>query len=130
MSGWDIYWLLKLDTFRITFLMVGFVLAAVSIAIGAAVMRAYSDLQPLNEKDKKEFNWLTKRLVCGLALGLLFLGANVLLPSTKQMAVITIGPKVATAENIEALGAESKEIYGLAKQWLKDQAGIKEKEKK
>ena len=127
MSGWDIYWLLKLDTFRLTLLIAGFVLAGVSVAIGAAVMGAYSESQPLNEKDKKNFNWGMTRLSCGLVLGLFCIGANVVIPSTKQMAVIIIGPKVATAENIEAVSSEAKEVYGLAKQWLKDK--VKEEKK-
>ena len=48
----------------------------------------------------------------------------VLTPSTKQAAVIVLAPKIASQENFDFATDEAKELYGLAKDYLK--SGLEE----
>jgi hypothetical protein len=44
-----------------------------------------------------------------------------MLPTTKEMATIYVIPKIANSNFVnETLPAEMKDIYGMAKQWMKE----------
>ena len=121
MSGWDIYWLLKLDDIR-------HLLAGIA-SIGAFLAGAGLIFLPLMSfsTDDKTPKWVFRALIAVAMLAALSGVTKAFLPSTKQMAAIMVIPKVATAENMEAVSADTKEVYGIFKQWLRDKAKEEEK---
>jgi hypothetical protein len=59
--------------------------------------------------------WAARLIGIGLLLG----AVAVFVPTTNQLAAIYVIPAVANSEKIQG---EADEIYGLAKQWLQQQA--------
>lgn len=129
MSSWDVYWLLKLDDFGDA--LKGAIIFSVCIIIAFIALAAgyLGDIKDKeSEKYKKETKFANKVLFALSFLFALFVLLRVFIPSTKQMAVIYVAPKIASVENLDKISAESKEIYGLAKTWLKEQVKEDKKE--
>jgi hypothetical protein len=55
--------------------------------------------------------------------------AAVLIPTTKQAAIIYAVPKILTEKNVVEFTGETKELYNLGKQYLKEALTKKEEEK-
>ena len=123
MSAWNLYWLLMLDGITKAF-MVAAVVSGVAAVLSAV---AFSDMANDGDKDAKlAAKWFR---VCAITCGV-FVVAFTLTPSTKQAAVIFVAPKLANSEFVnETLPTEAKELYGLAKAWLKEQTNNKETSK-
>ncbi len=123
-SPWTLYWMMRMDA--LSSLFIGVSVSGVIVLGSLFVIRTvvYTDSE---EKTAKEFLRLSKtpyRL--GIAVVLVFFPLAVLTPTTKQMAVIYVLPKVVNNEKVQE---ECGEVYGLAKDWLKSQVGD-EKENK
>lgn len=115
-SMWEVYLLLKLDAFQEALVAFGIIGGCISIILLCC---------GCNRSDN--FSGFTKVLFCMSPIvpaTALLLG--IIMPSTKQAAVIYAAPRILNSEFIQKdVPAEAKEIYGLAKQWLEEQAGGK-----
>lgn len=75
---------------------------------------------------KKVRKSIHKITLVSTVIFLIFSATNTLLPTTKQMAAIKILPAIVNSEFMQKeLPAEAKELYILAKEYIKDQ--IKER---
>jgi len=120
MSAFELYCVLKLDEVKLLLESTGAIIFIFVIMVLGGFLLNYIDA---NEKIPL---W---HKVCSLTLipmVIFSIFASVLLPSTKQMAVIIIAPKLI---NNEVLKDDLKELYGLAKDELKDLIKKKGKEK-
>jgi len=112
------YWITRLD--HIGSVLTGLAIASgivgsimTIIACSAHCMAANDEDCKATAKMSKTVSWITMPLfvVC------LFSGA--LVPTTKEYAAIKLIPAVVNNPNVQA---EAKEVYGLMKDWLTDQA--------
>jgi len=120
MSGFDMYLIMKLDNIVGLLTGIGFLGGLFGmIPLGIAWACYHEDDVKLRVPILVTIAWLFC-LLCGLA--------GTLTPTTKEASVLYIAPKVINSEFVnEDLPEEAKELYGLAKQYLKDQV---EKEQK
>lgn len=126
-SAWDIYWVMQLDSIGCAFVFVA--ISLLVVAAGAAVgamfnrdMRAiWSDNKEGNsfkEYDAKVVGWTSvakKTAPIGLVVALL----AAFIPSTKTAAMMLVIPAVA---NNEAIQREAGDLYGIAKDALRELA--------
>ncbi len=130
-SAWDIYWVLQLDSINVVVFILAF-----GGSIGTALFwlsgALFLDLAvkfPELASSKQEAATgraqvrVAKRMAAAL-IPIFVLAA--LLPSTKTAAAMYVIPAVA---NNETLRKEAGELYGLAKDALKDAVGHEEKSK-
>lgn len=121
-TKFDLYMLLKLDDIR--YIMKGLSLALIAVAAACAFI-AVVGAEELSEKT------IRRMVHTAIVTGILFLAmicTRALLPSTKQAAVIYAGPAIANSKFVrEDLSNEGRELYDLAKEWLK--AAVEEKKK-
>jgi len=129
-SAWTIYWFIKLDS--IISLCGGFAFASIVLFLGMLVAIAVcygtrSDYMSgcwRNEEKAeiwsgyaKYWSKMAKRFAI---LPVLFIILHNMIPSTKEMATIYVIPKIANSTFVnETLPAEMKDIYGMAKDWMK-----------
>jgi hypothetical protein len=125
-SPWTLYWITRLDA-------VGGLACALTVA-GAVVVGIIAFLLIVNsgmpEQIKLEENqrvllgrilkWCAPVLVTSVL-------ALVFVPSTKEMAVITVVPAIANSEKVQK---EATELYDLAKDYLKKTLNTEKPEKK
>ena len=122
MSGFEMYLLMKLDTIRCI------VVVPSSIILFAAVFAGISCYLFIDEKGKQDYTKVGHRLMALAAVCFIFMSAGRMIPTTKEAAVLFVAPKIVNSEFVqEDLPEEAKELYGLAKQYLKEQV---EKESK
>ena len=123
-----IYWLTRLDEFRI---LLGIIFACVVIVAitnvvgGFIAMDMAHDNRVMSYGNKNEvpsdearmrtrFTRAAKFGIVALLIGV----ANSFLPSTKQAAALIVIPKIATSEIVAEMGDTAKELVCLAKSWL------------
>lgn len=110
-TSWELYWLTRLDGLKECSMVV--VCIALIIMVVYAIARGIDDDTP--KMSKKCLNSLIFMVVIP-AFVLLFV------PSTKQMATIVILPVLVNSEALQKdIPAEVKEVYGLYKQYLRQQ---------
>jgi len=110
-SSFDLYMLLKLDHIRTA-------CEILSILAGLTWIACF--FIALTEDMLTQ---LGTQLKLGAVAFFLLLSGAVLIPTTKQAAIIWGVPKILDSELVkEDLPEEAKEVYGLAKQWLKNRA--------
>lgn len=129
MSPFWVYVILKLNAVVACFGVIGSVLVAVSLGVAFV---AWMDATDYGLSDTVRLKALSaiKRVAVPLACaGLLCIAIAVATPTTKQAATIWLLPRIATEENIDAATDEVREVYGLAKQWLRDQVETPKAEK-
>ena len=107
-TGWDIYWIMQLDT------IIGLLgtVCAVSLIIAMAIFFTAAregSSDELRDAALKPFLWL-------LGIAAFFGLAASMVPSTKTAAMMYAIPAIV---NNEELQDEAKEVYGLAKEGLK-----------
>lgn len=116
-----IFWILKLDDLRLLFMIV-----SLSSVLIFAVTAVVWGLQADEGKIKAS---LTAKSICKKALissvvcGFL----AVILPSTKQMAMIKVIPMVVNSEIVHTMSNDAKQIYELAINALKEKLTIEDK---
>jgi gas vesicle protein len=134
-SAWTIYWFIKLDAIiNIMSSLGGISVGACVIAVSAIFVcvmckenttRGYGDSEETVKESKEQLSqyikyWtkIFKRLI---DLPFIFIILSHMLPTTKEMATIYVIPKIANSNFVnETLPAEMKDIYGMAKQWMKE----------
>lgn len=107
----ELYWVLKLDDIRTTLTILSTAGAFLSAAGSLIFTAAFLD-------GDRRFLLLAVVSYLGAFLCVIGFVAAMLVPSTKQYAVIKVFPAIATQENLEALTKETKEIYTLAKEYF------------
>ena len=123
MESLDLYWILQLDNIRdvveggllfiLSFLLfIFFIISALTILLKAGYLDGCKDEYAIYPPIISSI--ITIILVIIICC---FVLTKTFLPTTKNMAIITILPKIANNENIKT---ETKELYNLAKQGLKD----------
>jgi len=120
-SAWDIYWVMQLDSINDTlglfafFAIVGGLLASVA----RVVAKADADTDP----SAAAFVRATRVAPWVLSAGLLAWAISTALPSTKTAAAMVVIPAVA---NNQAIQHEAADLYGIAKDALRELAKPKE----
>jgi hypothetical protein len=110
-SAWEVYLLLKLDSFRDSLIVFG------SFGLLIAALLVVTATQEFVTGSSRALFFLSP-IVPALALLL-----GIILPTTKQAAVIFTAPRILTSDFVRRdVPVEVREIYGLAKQWLKEKA--------
>ena len=110
MTGWEIYWILKLDD-----------LIALFISLGIFALMAFVTSTILHENIKRHKTWVTSTLTTGI----IFLTMGTFLPSTKQMAAIIIAPPIINNEKVRQIPNKLLDIFGLTTELLEKK--LKEK---
>lgn len=116
-----IFWILKLDDLRLLF-MIASLSSILIFAITAAVWGIQSDEGKIKAS-------LTAKSICKKALisSIVCAFFTVILPSTKQMAMIKVIPIVLNSEIVHTMSNDAKQIYGLAINALKEKLIIDDK---
>lgn len=114
-SGWELYFVLKLDSFQSFFEVVGSI--GLITSIGGSIIATVVSFDD-DETNKVLANKATSLLRKLLVVSGLFVVAGLLLPTTKQAAAVLIIPKIATNENMEVISDEAKSLYSLAKEYF------------
>jgi len=113
MSAFEMYLIMKLDIIS------EFILIFSSISISICF---FITVALLIENEIKNAIILTIFIIVSLCI--LFIG--MLIPTTKQATILYIAPKVINSDFVkEGLSKEAKEMYGLFKEYIKEE--VKEK---
>ena len=117
-----IFWILKLDDLRLLF-MIGSLSSVLIFAITAVVWGIQSEEGKINAS-------LTAKSICKKALisSVVCAFLTVILPSTKQMAMIKVIPVIVNSEIVHTMSNDAKQIYDLAINALKEKLTIEDKE--
>lgn len=124
-SAWDVYLVMQLDT--ISGLFVGLLVASSVICAGLFVVQAChssDDHWSWNEGNIEERKELRRKLRAysakTLVVAMFFALASATLPSTRTAAAMLVLPAIANNETIQK---EAGELYGLAKEALREAVG-------
>lgn len=110
-TAWQVYWVMQLDDIRLFILLVfGGLIFGVIIFTPVWIV-------------EKDWHAAVKRTVIGSLLMLFLL---TFMPSSKTVATMIILPTITSDEVIDTVTPEAKELYGLAKDALKN-LGAKDK---
>ena len=131
-SAWDVYWVMQLDS--ISVLISGLLAVSAVVCAGLFLVQAVhagEDCWSWNEgsiQERKEF----RRTIRGhgaraLVAAMFFALASALTPSSKTVAAMLILPAIANNETIQR---EAGDLYGLAKEALREAVGGDEKDTK
>jgi len=119
-TGWDIYWITRLDAIK--GLIVGFLTITILIMIVLAVIvyicwDEFNEVRPLKRTIK-----IITPLIIFFGLSLAFI------PSTKEYAAIWLIPKVANNEQVQKVPDQVLRLLNLkVEQWINDMTSSKEK---
>ncbi len=130
-SAWDIYWVLQLDSIgAAVFVLAGlFAGGAFGLALTGYFNLENSRVMPELPTSQREAVEGKRQLRAAKAFAFVaipFVALSALIPSSKTAAAMYVIPAVA---NNETLRKEAGELYGLAKDALKDAIGHEEKSK-
>ena len=121
-SAWDVYWVMQLDSIScgLSILSIGGLLVAAALTIANAASRYDTDMFPsLCDREERKASWAVRakarKRVLAVALTLFVI--NSFVPSTKTAAAMVVLPAIA---NNQTLQREAGELYGIAKQALKE----------
>jgi hypothetical protein len=118
-SAWDIYWVMQLDGIggTLTFFTVAATVAA-GLFMGLGALATDRGCYPSEQQNaawlalKVKTKWL---IVVAVSLA----AVNSLIPSTKTAAMMIVVPSIANSETIQR---EAGDLYGIAKQALRELA--------
>lgn len=117
----ELYWLLKLDAFRSA--LGELTLATMLITAAITTVIGFSCIDNARETIVAAGKRAMKVTTLGLVLAVIFYGAKTFLPTTKEAAVIYGAPAILDSQLVkEDMPKEAKEIYQLAKTWLKEKS--------
>lgn len=119
-SGWTVYLVLKLDAIRGIFLF-GTITSGVLAALLVTMLVSYRIAEDGPEdRDRRIVTYLFRNILKAASVFLLSLMLTVLIPTTRQFALIYIIPKVVNSDFVQKdIPAESRELYELGKGILK-----------
>lgn len=112
MTAWQMYWIVKLDDIINIFEggMVMSILVAVALGLGESLHWVEDDEAP-GKRFKRGMIWCLVVFATSLVVGSA-------IPSTKQLAVIVVAPKLVNSEVVQK---DIPELYELALDWTKKQ---------
>jgi len=120
MSGWEIYLITRLDALQGAAVLVAIVAGVAFLLCGffttLDISGSYTDGDKENVHLRMMRTWT--RTLCIVALSATSIA--VVTPTSREMAAIIILPKIANSETVQN---EAREIYDLAKEWLRNAAG-------
>lgn len=112
-SAWDVYLVMQLDSIR----------AALFVICGLGVTSALFVAGPMagiaDWDEKKSMRRKSTRALIACVVGLLF---GAVIPSSKTAAAMILVPKLTSPEVVQPLSKEAGELYGLAKEALRNLA--------
>ena len=119
-SGWQVYMILKLDAIRGMFL-TGTIISGVIAVLLTVMLVSYRITEdPPDDRDRRIVTYLFRNILKAASMFLLFFMLTVLIPTTRQFALIYIIPKVVNSDFVQKdIPAESRELYELGKDMLK-----------
>jgi len=123
MSSWDVYWMLRCDDIRsvVETLFVAFLVSSI-VVTGVLFVLSGPILGSSSGQAKRAWRRATLYLMPMLWLVVLVTTlASALIPTTKQMAVIYVVPRMVNyaADNDELRGLPAK-VLGLANEWVEE----------
>jgi H+/Cl- antiporter ClcA len=122
-TGWEIYYILKLDS------LVGFCVVF-SICFGLfAFLSACAWIANSNEQRYETAEKCKKRFFKATIVFFVALFIALVIPTTKEIAIIKVIPAIANSEAVDTLKGDAKDLYNLgmsaAKEQLKKFAEVK-----
>lgn len=114
-SAWNIYWVMQLDCISSTVQWFAWMSIIAAAGLGIAHFMADGD-----------YEWLGKRAKQALVFSAAMAFISAFIPSTKTAAAMVILPAVA---NNQAIQHEAADLYGIAKDALRELAKPKEEGK-
>lgn len=128
MTTWQLYLILKLDTARNLFGMIGALLLILTVVRGLIKYGAGQAEDAIDEDNTPKFvavllRHMTTRMgqAALLTLSILTISASALLPSTRDAAVLYVVPRLANSEMAsERIPADLRELYDKGVLLLKD----------
>lgn len=114
MTGWEIYWLTRLDVFRVV-LKVPAIIALV-LGVILAVVYVFSVVSDETEKEKRATTIGGRVTLFLLTVASIFGLAVAATPTSKEMAAILVIPKIVNNEQVKEL---PENVIGLANEWIK-----------
>lgn len=125
MSGWMIYWIMILDNAHSLFGDLAIALGIITVVLlftGFAIW-----VEPSEEKRKRLGAKIAKWSIITAPFFVVFATLSVFTPTTKQMAIIYVVPKMATPENTDKfLNKIPSKLLKLSEEWLEDLSPKKE----
>ena len=123
-TAWQVYWAMQLDSILIVTGYLSFICTFFGGIgyLGHRVARVYSEDDP-DLKSVVASTWIAKPM---FLIGILAIAANAFLPSSKTVAAMIVLPAITSETVIDNVTPEAKELYGLAKDALKN-LGAKDK---
>jgi len=108
-----LYWILMLDNIR----------TVLGVCMGLSVFFIVVSFVILVNVDTRKSNICgVISLIVSALLLITFISGRAFTPSTKQMATIIVAPKLINSNFVQKdLPKEAKELYGMAKSYLKEQ---------
>lgn len=119
-TSWQLYWILMLDNIKTSFIPISIITLIATLIFWILGTVLYSDPNN-NPVDKKIGKILLILGVPSTFFLLICFLVDIFLPTTKQMALIYVIPKIATEQNIDKVQEECGELYNITKQWMKEQ---------
>ena len=119
-SGWQVYMILKLDDIRGMFL-TGTIISGVIAVLLTVMLVSYRITEdPPDDRDRRIVTYLFRNILKAASVFLLFLTVTILIPTTRQFALIYIIPKVINSDFVQKdIPEESRELYELGNDILK-----------
>ena len=108
-SAWDVYWVLQLDSIVQVFIGLALASACMVVGCGIGIIESYGD---------DEAAWRGRAFKAAASF-VFFLLATGLTPTSRTAAAMILVPKLTSPEVLQPVGAEAKELYGLAKDALR-----------
>jgi len=120
-SSSSMYWILMLDNIRIVL----WILISISIVIMGAYASQYAE-----KKVEETPTCIALVVSCSFMILIISSVSLMLCPTTKQATIIYATPKILTEKNVTEFTGETKELYNLGKQYLKEALTKKEDDKR
>lgn len=111
MSAMSIYWLLKLDDIQTIFCFIALIMFIISVICFVDAGMKNDDENP----DKKSIQKSVNRGFVFISLSLFSFICYKMTPSTKQMAIIYVTPKIINNEKVQQIPSK---ILNLTNDWL------------
>lgn len=124
MDGSTVYWITRLDEIKCLFGFMLGILIVGSICYGI-IMASEIDCCTNEEKASEYGCTLKSRLKTSGVISLFICLILTFTPSTKEAAAIYVIPKITSDEAV----SEYKDVYKLAKEWMKQSLDIENKKK-
>ena len=115
MSAWLIYVMMLADSISGELTMITIASLA---CFGASLIGGIMTIAADDKFSPKAWSWI-KRSIIVFSVSL---SVNAFVPSTKTVAMMIVIPRLATDKNLDAMGAEAKDVYELAKKALENAA--------